>query len=109
MSRYKKAGQKYSAKIANRSFENMVMSNYLGTTLIDQNCVDEEIKRRLYEGNACYHSVQSLLSSCLLYRNVRVKTYNTTILSVVLYGCESWSLTLREEHRLVVFEYRVLR
>jgi hypothetical protein len=85
------------------------MSNYLGTTLIDQNCVDEDIKSRLHEGNTCYHSVQSLLSSCLLSRNVKVKTYKTTILSVVLYGCESWSLTLREEHGLMVFEYRVLR
>jgi hypothetical protein len=49
------------------------------------------------------------LSSCLLSRNVKVKTYNTTILLVVLYGCETWSLTLREEHRLRVFENRVLR
>jgi hypothetical protein len=51
----------------------------------------------------------SLLSSCLLSRNVKVKAYKTIILPVVLYGCESWSLTLREEHRLRVFENRVLR
>jgi hypothetical protein len=49
------------------------------------------------------------LSSSLLSRNVRVKTYKTIILPVVLYGCETWSLTLREEHRLRVFENRVLR
>jgi hypothetical protein len=60
-------------------------------------------------GNACYHSVQSLLSSRLLSRNVKVKIYKTIILPVVLYGCETWSLTLREEHRLRVFENRVLR
>jgi hypothetical protein len=54
-------------------------------------------------------SVQSLLSSRLLSRNVKVKIYKTVILSVVLYGCETWSLTLREEHRLRVFENRVLR
>jgi hypothetical protein len=82
---------------------------YLGTTLIDQNCIHEEIKSRLNSGNACYHLVQSLLSSRLLSRNVKVKIYKTTILSVVLYGCETWSLTLREEHRLRVFENRVLR
>jgi hypothetical protein len=49
------------------------------------------------------------LSSCLLSRNVKVKIYNTLILPVVLYGCETWSLTLREEHRLRMFENRVLR
>jgi hypothetical protein len=49
------------------------------------------------------------LSSRLLSRNVRVKIYKTIILPVVLYGCETWSLTLREERRLRVFENRVLR
>jgi hypothetical protein len=69
----------------------------------------EEIKSRLNLGNACYYSVQNLLSSHLLSRNVKVKIYKTVILPVVLYGCETWSLTLREEHRLKVFENRVLR
>jgi hypothetical protein len=82
---------------------------YLGTTLSDQNCSNEEIKSRLNSGNACYHSVQSLLSSRLLSRNVKVKIYKTIILPVALYGCETWSLALREEHRLSVFENRVLR
>jgi hypothetical protein len=50
-----------------------------------------------------------VLSSCLLSRNVKVKIYKTIILAVVLYGYETWSLTLREEHRLRVFENRVLR
>jgi hypothetical protein len=82
---------------------------YWGTTITDQNCVHEEIKSRLNSGNACYHSVQSLLSSRLLSRNVKVKIYKTIILPAVLYGCETLSLTLREEHRLRVFENRVLR
>jgi hypothetical protein len=69
----------------------------------------EEIKSILNLGTVCYHSVQNLLSSHLLSRNVKVKIYKTTILSVILYGCETWSLTLREEHRLRVFENRVLR
>jgi hypothetical protein len=69
----------------------------------------EEIKSRLNSRNACYHSVQSLLSSCLLSRNIKVKIYKTIILPVVLYGCETWSFTLRDEHRLSVFENRVLR
>jgi hypothetical protein len=71
--------------------------------------MNEDIKSRLNLGNACYLSVQSLLSSHLLSRNVMVKIYKTIILPVVLYWCETWSLTLREEHRLRVFENRVLR
>jgi hypothetical protein len=71
--------------------------------------IQEEIKRRLNSGNACYHSVQNLLSSCLLSKNVKVRIYKTIILSVVLYGCETWYLTVREEYKLRVFENRVLR
>jgi hypothetical protein len=77
----------------------------LGTTLTDQNCLHEEIKGRLDSGNACYHLVQSLLSSRLLSRNVKVQMYKTIILSLVSYGCETLSVTLKEEHRLRVFEY----
>jgi hypothetical protein len=71
--------------------------------------IQEEIKRRLNSGNACYHSVQTLPSSRLLSKNLKIRIYKTIILPVVLYGCETWSLTLREEHRLRVFENRVLR
>jgi hypothetical protein len=69
------------------------------------NFIQEEIKRRLNYGNACYHLVQNLLSSRLLLRNLII----TMILPVVLFGCGTWSLTLKEEHRLRVFENRVLR
>jgi hypothetical protein len=60
-------------------------------------------------GNACYHSVQNLLSFHLLSRNIRIIIHETIILPVVPYRCETWSLTLKEEHRLRVFENRVLR
>jgi hypothetical protein len=71
--------------------------------------IQEEIKRRLNSGNACYHSVQTLLSSRLLSKNLKIRIYKKIILPVVLYGCETWSLILMEEHRLRVFEKRVLR
>ena len=68
-----------------------------------------EIKSRLRSGNACYYSVQNLLSSRLLSKNLKIKIYRTIILPVVLYGCETWLLTLREERGLRVFENMVLR
>jgi hypothetical protein len=71
--------------------------------------IEEEIKRRLNSGNACYHWVQNLLSSSVLSKNVKVRIYKTIILPVVLYGCETLSLTVREEHKLSVFENRVLK
>jgi hypothetical protein len=71
--------------------------------------IQEEIKRRLNSGNACYHSVQNLLSSRLLSKNIKIRIYEPIILPLVLCGCETWSLTLREEHRLRVFENRMLR
>jgi hypothetical protein len=80
---------------------------YLGTILTYQNFIHEEIKNRLKSGNACYHSVQNPLSSNLLSENVKI--YRTIILLAVLYGCETWSPTLREKCTLSVFEKRVLR
>jgi hypothetical protein len=101
--------QNRDIKIANRSFENVSQFEYLGTTATNQNSVVEEIKRRLNSGNASYHSVQNLLPSRLLSKNLKIRIYKTIILPVVLYLCETWSLTLKEKHRLRVFENRVLR
>jgi len=81
----------------------------LGTTLRTQNSIQEQIKSRLKLGNASYHLVQNLLSSSLLSKNLKIEVYKTKILPVVLYGCETWSLTLREERRLRAFDNRVLR
>ena len=96
-------------KIDNSSLESVEQFKYLGTTLTNQNSIQEEIKSRLKSGNACYHSVQNLLSSRLLSKNLKIKIYRTIILPVVLYGCETWSLTLKEERKLRVFENMVLR
>jgi len=96
-------------RIDNSTFERVEEFKYLGTTLINQNSIQEEIKSRLRSGNACYHSVQNLLTSRLLSKNLKIKIYTTIILPVVLCGCETWSLTLWEERKLRVFKNMVLR
>jgi hypothetical protein len=96
-------------KTDNSSFERVDEFKYLGTTLKNLNSIQEEIKNRLKPGNACYDSVQNFLSSSLLSKNLKIKIYRTIILPVVLYGWKTWSLTLREERRLRVFENSLLR
>jgi hypothetical protein len=109
LSCHQNAGQKHGIKAANRSFENVAQLRYLGTTATDLNLIQEEIKRRLNSGNAIYCSIQKLMSSRLLSKNVKIRIYKTMLFPLVLYGCEAWSLTLRKEHRLRVYENRVLR
>jgi hypothetical protein len=72
-------------------------------------CDSGGIMSRLNLGNAGYHSVQNLLSSRMLSRNIKIRIYGTIILPVVLYECETRCLALREEHSLRVFENMVLR
>src|SRR5215469_13085010 len=102
VSRDQNAGQIHSMKTDNSSIERVEEFKYLGTTLTNQNSIQEEIKSRLKVGNACYYSVQNLLSSSLLSKNLKIKVYRTIILPVVLYGFATWSLTLKEERRLRV-------
>jgi len=96
-------------RIDNSTFERVEEFKYLGTTLTNQNSIPEEIKSRLRSGNACYYLVQKLLSSRLLSKNLNIKIYRTIILPVVLCGCETWSLTLPEERKMMVFVNMVLR
>ena len=91
------AGRIHSMKMDNSSIERVEEFKYLGTSLTNQNSIQEEIKIRLKLGNACYFSVQNHLSSSLLSKSLKIKIYRTIILTVVLYGCETWSLALREE------------
>ena len=77
--------------------------------MTNQNSIQEEIKCRLKAGNSCYYSVQTHLASRLLSKNLKIKIYKTIILPVVIYGCETWSLILKEECRLRVFQNRILR
>jgi hypothetical protein len=78
-------------------------------TVTNQNLVQRENKMRLNSGNACLTHSPEPLSSYVLSKNIKIRIYNTVILPMVLYGCETWSLTLTKEHRVRMFEYRVLR
>jgi hypothetical protein len=95
LSRFQNAGRSHNIKIDNSSFERVEEFKYLRTILRNENSIQEEIKSRLKYGNACCHAVQNPLSSSLLSKNVKIKIYRIIILPVVLYGCETWSLTLR--------------
>ena len=96
-------------KIDNSSLERAEAFRYLERTLTNQNSIRDEIKGRTKSWNACCHSVQNRLPSSLLYKNIKIWVYRTVILLVVLYGCKTWSLTLKEERRMRVTENSVLR
>jgi len=68
-----------------------------------------EIKNLLCSGNAGYHSIQNIVSSSLLFKNTTPGIYRRIVLFGALYGCETWSPTLREEHRMELFENGLLR
>jgi hypothetical protein len=102
-------GQNYCIRVASKVFEDVAEFRYLGMMVTNQNCIYRAIKSRPNPGNTCYHAVQNLLSSCLLSETLGIKIYRTVILPFVLYGCETWSVTLSEKHRLRVFKNRVLR
>ena len=109
MSQNQHAVQDQNIYVGNKSFERLEHFSYLVTSLTNQNSFHEEIKCRLQSRNTCYYMVQNLLSYSLLSKNIKVQIYGTIILPFVLYGCDTWSPTVSEEHRLRMFRNRVLR
>jgi hypothetical protein len=89
MSRHPNSGQNQNIRIANESSEKVAKFKDLGTTLTNQNDIHDGIESRVNSGNACYYSVQNLLSSRLIQKNLKIKIYKTVILPVVMYGCET--------------------
>jgi hypothetical protein len=94
LSCHQNARQNHITKIADRFFQNVAQFKYLGITVTNTNLIQEEIQRRLNSGNVCYHSVQNLLSSYMLSKNVKIRIYKCILLPVVLHGCETWSLNI---------------
>jgi hypothetical protein len=84
------AGTSHDIKTDKNTFEIVKQFKCLGTNLTNQNSIQKAINSRLKPGNACNHSVQDLLSSSFLYKDIKIKIYTTIILIVVLYGCETW-------------------
>jgi len=88
------------SSILRDDFRNVFTHLIIFWNSLNQNSNREEIKSIMQSGNACYYSVHDLLSSSFLSKNIEIKIYKIIILPVVLYGCDSWLLTLREECRL---------
>jgi len=99
----------HNLKTDNSSFERVEEFKYLATTSRSQDSIQELSTDRLRSGNACCQPVHKILPSSLLSSNLKIKIYENIIFPLVLYGCKTWSLTWREERRLLVFENRVLR
>ena len=89
--------RRFNWTVGSNYYEKVKTFKYLGSLLMNQNYIHEEIKFRLTAGNSCYYSVQTLLSSRLLSNNLKIKIHKTIILPVVLYRCKTRSLTIREE------------
>jgi hypothetical protein len=96
MSYHQNVEHSHNLLIANKSFEKLTNLKYLGKTATNQNYIHKEIKRRLDSGSGCYYLVQNLLSPHFLSKSLTMAIYKNIIL-LVLYGFETWYLTLREE------------
>jgi hypothetical protein len=84
MSRDQNAGRIHSVRMENSTFERVEKFKYLGTNLTNQSSITEEIKSRLRSRNAWYYSVQKLLSSRLLSKNLKIKIYRIILLTVFI-------------------------
>lgn len=91
------------------NFERVKKFKYLGTTLSEDTDGTEEINCRIQAGNKCLYATHKLLKSKQTSRRTKINIYKTIIRPVVMYGCETWTLTVANEERLRVFERRVLR
>jgi hypothetical protein len=108
LSHHQNAGQSHDTRFANRWFQNVAKFKYLGTTAKKENLIQEEIKSRFNSCNVCYHSVQNILSSHLLSKNIKTKIYNVrfevstavTMMIIIFWEMYSTSLCLYKSLQL---------
>jgi hypothetical protein len=82
--------------------------SWLEMVVTDQNLIHEEVKSKLNLGRTCYQSVQNLLFSHNLSKNLKIMLCRSTIL-LAWYGCKTWSPIVREEHRTMIYENKMFR
>ena len=82
---------------------------YLGSIITSDNLIDREILERIGSGNRCAFALNKVLSSRKISRKTKLRIYNVILKPVVLYGCETWTLTEARKHKLEVFENSMLR
>jgi hypothetical protein len=99
----------HNIKIDNSSFERVEQFEHLETNLTNQNSVQEKVRADCSQGIHAIIRCRIFCVSVCYPKNTKIKIHRTVVLPVVLYGCETWSLTLRKERRLRVFANRALR
>jgi hypothetical protein len=96
-------------EVGNLRFKNVTEFRYLGSYVTSDNDTNFEVAARIQSGNRCLFALGHLFRSRVLSRRAKLRIYNTIIRPVVTYGCDTWSLTVRAQERLLVFENKVLR
>lgn len=90
-------------------FRNVTEFQYLGSKITSDNDTNLEVAARIQSGSRCLFGLGYVLRSRVLSRRAKLRAYNAVIRPTVLYGCETWNLTVRAQEKLLVFENRVLR
>lgn len=95
--------------IDNKKIEEVESFKYLGATVTNLNMMEKEITVRIASANKSYYSLMPLMKRKSITRYTKIRLYNTVIRPVVLYACETWSLTKKQQQRILVFENNILR
>jgi len=105
----RKQHKKNKLEIDNMSFESVQSVKYLGSTVNQNNTIEEEIKERLIAGNKAFYANQKTFQNKLLSKKSKLKLYWTLIRPIVTYACETWVLKENIIQKLVIFERKIFR
>ena len=104
---YEKTTQRNKLEIDNMSFESVQSFKYLGSTVNQNNTIEEEIKERLIAGNKTFYANQKMFQNRLLSKKSNLKLYWTLIRPIVTYACETWVLKENIIQKLMIFERKI--